>query len=171
MAFLYISFLAFARWTQVNESWFIRNFHSSDFVCVSSRQHALRKLKHEKKCSSKWKFKMLKMLKMNVQLSRFPTKFYLLCMIRLKSKLKIQIYNIEYRKLETNTFVNLRHIHFDISNKYLMQFETNTFCNLTQVNFAIWDKYILQFETNIFGNLWQMYFASTSEKADPANLT
>ena len=41
----------------------------------------------------------------------------------------------------------------------ILQIKTNTFCNLRQIHFSIGDKYILQFETNIFCNLRQIHFA------------
>ena len=32
----------------------------------------------------------------------------------------------------------------------IFQYETNTFCNLRQIHFTIWNKRILQFETNTY---------------------
>ena len=54
-------------------------------------------------------------------------------------------------QFETNTFCNLRKIHFTIWNKFILQFETKN-CNLRQIHFAIWDKYILECETNTLCN-------------------
>ena len=61
---------------------------------------------------------------------------------------------------------------FTIWEKYILQFETNTFCNLREIHFSIWDKYILQFRTNTFCNLcrivkWSAASAPTSCQIRP----
>ena len=53
-------------------------------------------------------------------------------------------------QFETNTFSNLRQMHFAIWDKYILQYKTNILYNLRQIYFAIWEKYTLQFETNTF---------------------
>ena len=73
-------------------------------------------------------------------------------------------------QFETNTYCNLRQIHFAIWDKY--KFEKDTFCVLRffvapwqkyimqvyKKYLLRWEKYILQFETNTFSNLKQLNF-------------
>ena len=51
---------------------------------------------------------------------------------------------------KTNTFVNIRQTHLSI--------QPNTVCNLRRIHFTIWDKYISQFDTNTFYNLRHIFF-------------
>ena len=81
----------------------------------------------------------------------------------------------ESGKFDTNTFYNLRQIHFTIWDKYILTGNWPTkehhsdfserrpvVCGkvggLRQIHLTIWDKYILQFKTNTFSNLRQIHF-------------